>query len=170
MGRVSSSPTRSSGAWKGVLAGGAAAGVLDILFAFVFYGLRGIGPVRILQSVASGLLGKKAFEGGAATAALGAAFQLFIPTVAAAVYLGFDRAISAVRDHPVVCGLLYGIAVYGFMNLVVLPLSSIPFKPRFPIGVLVPSLLAHMFLVGLPIALAVRRFSRRASLSGRGSR
>jgi hypothetical protein len=160
MSGVSSATTRSSSAWKGILAGGVIAGVLDIVFAFVFYGLHGSPPVRILQSVASGLLGKKAFEGGAGTAALGAAFQLFIPTVAAAVYFGFDRTISAVRNHPVVSGILYGIVIYGFMNFVVLPLSAIPWKPRFPPGLLVPALLAHMFLIGLPMALAVRRFSR----------
>jgi hypothetical protein len=157
---VSFAPPRSSSAWKGILAGGVIAGVLDIVFAFVFYGLRGTPPVRILQSIASGLLGKRAFEGGAGTAALGGVLQLFIPTVAAAVYYGFDRTLPVVRKHPAVCGVLYGVVIYGFMNFVVLPLSAIPFKPRFPIGVLVPGLLAHMFLIGLPIALAVRRFSR----------
>lgn len=158
--RVNSAPPRSSSPWKGILAGGVIGGVLDIIFAFVFYGLRGTPPVRILQSVASGLLGKKAFDGGAGTAALGGVFQLFIPTVAAAVYYGFDRTLPVVRRHPAVCGVLFGVVIYGVMNFVVLPLSAIPWKPRYPIGVVIPGLLAHMFLIGLPIALAVRRFSR----------
>lgn len=51
---VSSTTTRSSGAWKGILVGGVIAGILDIIFAFIFYGLRGTPPVRILQSIASG--------------------------------------------------------------------------------------------------------------------
>ena len=152
--------TRTSGAWKGIIIGGAIAGVFDITFAFVFYGMRGTPPVRILQSISSGLLGKAAFEGGAATAALGAVFQLFIPTAAAAVYSAFDRTISAVRNHPVVSGILFGAVIYGVMNFVVLPLSAIPFKPRYDPGSLIPALLAHMFLIGLPMALAVRRFSR----------
>jgi hypothetical protein len=158
---VSSEPRRPSSAWKGILAGGAIAGLLDIIFAFVFYGLtRGLTLVRILQSVASGLLGSKAFEGGVGSAALGAFFQLFIPTVAAAVYFGFDRMFSFVRKNPVVCGILYGVVIYLFMNFVVLPLSAIPFKVRLPIAVVIPGLLAHMFIIGLPIALAIRRFSR----------
>jgi hypothetical protein len=160
MGGVGSTTKRSSGAWKGILIGGAIAGVCDIIFAFIFYGLRGTTPVRILQSVASGLLGKKAFDGGAATASLGAVFQLFIPIVAAAVYTTIDRTIASVRDHPAVSGVLYGIVIYGVMNFVVLPLSAIPWKPRFTAGLVVPALLAHMFLIGLPMALAVRRFSR----------
>ena len=158
--RVSSAPPRSSSPWKGILAGGAIAGILDIIFAFVFYGLRGTPPVRILQSISSGLLEKMAFEGGAGTAALGAVFQLIIPTVAAAVYYGFDRTLAVVRRHPAVCGVLYGVVIYLVMNFVVLPLSAIPWKQRFSVGLVVPAVLAHMFLIGLPMALAVRRFSR----------
>ena len=45
--------------WGGLLAGG-----LDITAAFVIYGVRGATPVRILQSIASGLLGVAAFQGG----------------------------------------------------------------------------------------------------------
>jgi len=43
---------------------------------------------------------------------------------------------------------------------VVLPLSAIPWKPRSTAEFVIPALLAHMFLIGLPMALAVRRFSR----------
>ena len=56
-------PRESSGAARAILWGGLLAGVGDITFAFVVW--RGIGPVRVLQSVASGLLGAAAREGGA---------------------------------------------------------------------------------------------------------
>ena len=143
---------------RAIVTGGVAAGILDITFAFIFYGLHGSTPVQILQSVASGLLGKKAFEGGAATAALGAVFQLFIPTVAAAVYYGLTRILPALRRHVIASGILFGIGVYVVMNFVVLPLSAIPFTPRHSLDMLGPALLAHMFLVGLPIALANRKY------------
>jgi hypothetical protein len=157
---MSSTAPRSSSSWKGILVGGVIAGILDILIAFVFYGSRGTPPVRILQSISSGLLGRKAFDGGAGTAALGAVFQLIIPTVAAAVYYGFDRTLPIVQKHPVACGILYGIVIYVVKNFVVQPHSAIPWKPRYTFGGVVPAVLAHMFLIGLPIALAVRRFSR----------
>lgn len=147
-------------AWKGIVAGGVIAGVLDILFAFVFYGMHGVSPGRILRSVSSGLLGRRAFEGGAGPVVLGAVCQLVIPTLAAAVYFGFDHAFAAVRRHPVLSGLLYGIVVYIVMNFVVVPLSAVPYERHFPIGMVVPAVLAHMFLVGLPIALAVRKYSK----------
>jgi hypothetical protein len=56
-------------------------------------------------------------------------------------------------------GLLYGIAVYTFMNFVVLPLSRVPPRTITPIGTTI-GLLTIMFCIGLPIALVVRRFSR----------
>jgi hypothetical protein len=143
---------------RAILTGGVIAGVLDIIFAFVFYGQKGLTPVQILQSVSSGLLGKSAFEGGATSAALGAVCQLIIPTLAAAVYFGFTEAFPALRRHAVAAGLLFGAVVYAVMNLVVVPLSAAPFKPTFPLASMLPALVAHMILVGLPIALANRKY------------
>jgi len=44
--------------WLGVFWGGLACGVLDITSALVGYGLRGVPPMRIFQSVAAGALGR----------------------------------------------------------------------------------------------------------------
>jgi hypothetical protein len=151
-------PTRPGSPLRAIVTGGVAAGLGDIIFAFIFYGAHGVTPVRILQSVASGLLGERAFEGGAATAALGAFFQLLIPTIAAAVYYGLTRVFPVLRRHAVVSGLLYGIVVYVVMNQVVLPLSAIPFTPSRKLAMVAPAVVAHMFLVGLPIAWANRKF------------
>jgi len=83
-----------------------------------------------------------------------------VATGAAALYYAASRKIALLVERPVFCGLLYGIAIYLFMNFVVLPLSAFPFKPSYPLRALIPGLLCHMFLIGLPIALAVRRYSR----------
>jgi hypothetical protein len=139
-----------------ILAGGLAAGVGDITYAFVASGIRGVGPVRVLQSVASGLLGRQAFEGGIATAALGAFLHFFIATTAAAVYFAASRKIDALVRRPVAFGLLFGGLVYFFMNFVVLPLSAIPFTRNYAPLLLAAELIGHMVLVGLPIALAAR--------------
>jgi hypothetical protein len=145
-----------------ILVAGAIAGILDITFAFVFYGFqRGISPVRILQSISSGLLGKEAYQGGLATTLLGVALHFFIATTAAAVYYAASRKLPLLVRHAVVCGLLYGAGVYAVMNLVVLPLSAYPnFKMSFEPSRLLPGLLAIMFCVGLSIALIVRRYSK----------
>ena len=54
-----------------VLWAGFACGVLDITAALVVYGYLGAKPIPLLQGIASGLLGPKAFQGGLATALLG---------------------------------------------------------------------------------------------------
>jgi hypothetical protein len=54
---------------RAIAYGALAVGVLDILDALVFFGLRGVAPIVILQSIASGVLGRTAYEGGLATAA-----------------------------------------------------------------------------------------------------
>jgi hypothetical protein len=137
--------------------GGLGAGVLDLTAAFVRWG----HPLRITQGIASGLLGPQAFQGGWGAAALGTALHFLIAFSAAAVYYGASRLLAFLTRRAVVWGFLYGIAVYMFMGWIVVPLSAFPkSKTPFSFTALVISLLTHMFCVGLPIALAVRRYSR----------
>ena len=152
-------PASRPKAARAVLWGGLLAGLGDITFAFVVNGLRGVGPVRVLQSVASGLLGAAARDGGLATAALGAVLHFLIAFVWATLYWLASRRLTVLVRHAVVCGLLYGAAVYAFMYLVVLPLSAVYFKPSFAPSAVLLNAAGHMLLVGLPIALAVRRHS-----------
>src|SRR5437870_396933 len=51
-----------------------------------------------------------------------------------------------------------GVAVYLFMNFVVLPLSAVAQRP-FVLELALVILAVHMVCVGLPIALAVRRWA-----------
>ena len=152
-------PAAGPRAARAILWGGLLAGLGDITFAFVVSGLRGVGPVRVLQSVASGLLGAAARDGGLATAALGAVLHFTIAFVWATVYWLASRKLKVLVQHPVVCGLLYGAAVYALMYLVVLPLSAAYFKPSFAPSAVLLNAAGHMLLVGLPIALAARRHS-----------
>ena len=64
------------------------------------------------------------------------------------------------RDHFIVCGLFYGIGFFLFMQLVVLPLSAYHAMGPYQYRGLVQGLLAHMFLIGLPIAFSLNKLSR----------
>jgi hypothetical protein len=152
-------PADKPRAGRAIVWGGLLAGVGDITFAFVVSGLRGVGPLRVLQSVASGLLGRAAAEGGLATAALGALLHFLIAFVWAAVYWLASRRLKVLARHPVVCGLLYGVVVYFFMYFVVLPLSAIYFPLTRTASSILLNAAGHMLLVGLPIALATSKFS-----------
>jgi len=140
--------------------GGLIAGTLDITAAFLTAWFRaGVTPVRVLQFVASGLLGAASFNGGTKTVLLGLALHFLIATVATAVFYFASRKLLVLIEHPVVFGLLYGVVVYVVMNFAVLPLSRIQPRPMTLTGFTI-GILTLMLCIGLPIALIVRRFSR----------
>jgi hypothetical protein len=148
--------TRLSGR-QAVLYGTLAVGTLDALDAIVFFGLRsGARPIRIFQSIASGLLGRSSYQGGLKTAALGLALHYFIAFGIVITYFLVSRRVRLLTRHPVICGLLYGIVAYGVMNVIVLPLSKIGPPSLPPAPILANGLLIHMFGVGLPSALFAR--------------
>jgi uncharacterized membrane protein YagU involved in acid resistance len=113
-----------------------------------------------MQSIASGLLGDSSYTGGAKTAVLGVALHFLIATVATAVFYVAARTLRFLLGHAIIAGLLYGVAVYLFMNFVVLPLSAVPQRGAPPLSGRIIGLLVIMFCVGLPISVIVHRFSR----------
>lgn len=152
-----------SGMGMAMFWGGLICGVLDIGYAFALYGARGISPIRLLDGIARGLIGLAALRGGAAAALLGLLLHFTIAFGAAVTYCLASRKFTWMIRHAFASGLLFGVAVYFFMNFIVIPLSQIH---RWPvIGTLFfVNLIEHMFIVGLPIALAARRFMGRADV------
>jgi hypothetical protein len=134
------------------------AGVLDISSAFTLGYPKGIGPTRVLQGVAAGLVGREsATKGGLAMAALGLAIHFFIAFLVATVFYVASRKLVFLTRHAVISGLLYGVVVYAFMYWIVMPLAYPVVHPSLSRDV--TAVCVHMFLIGLPIALIVRRFS-----------
>jgi uncharacterized membrane protein (GlpM family) len=131
-------------------------GILDITDAIVFFGLRnGVRPIRIFQSIAAGLLGRDSFSGGIKTAILGGFLHFFIAFAIVTTFVLVSERLPALRRHAIAYGLAYGVAVYLFMNLVVLPLSLVG-KPTFVLPVVINGVLIHMFGIGLPSSLFAR--------------
>jgi len=152
---------KQNGRARAIVAGGLAAGLLDLVDALVAYKLAfGMSPVVIYQFVASGLLGKAAYAGGPAMALLGLAIHFLIAFTAAAVFVLASERLPQLRRDAVGWGLAFGLAVFAVMSFVVIPLSRIGASTP-PLPLLVNGVLGHAFLVGLPIALAARRFLGR---------
>ena len=151
--------TAAAHALTALLAGGAAA-TIDILFAFAFFGWQlGATPQRVLQSVASGLLGPAAFTGGAAAAALGLAAHYGILIVAAAFYLAASLRLAGLNRRPLAGGVAFGVAIYIAMTFVIVPLSAAHMRPLTVNMVSIGQFAIHPVL-GLAIALVVRARSR----------
>jgi hypothetical protein len=141
---------------RAILWGGLIAGVLDAVDGVVAFGFKGLNPIQVLQYIASGLLGPASFQGGLITAALGTVFHFFIAFVAAAVYVLTSQRITILKRRAVLFGVLYGVAVYSFMNYAVLPLSAVGPSP-FSLGLFLNGVFGHALFVGLPIALYARK-------------
>ena len=138
---------------KTIVMGGLVAGTLDGIDAVVSVRVRGISIVRLFQFIASGLMGEKAFRGGLRTVALGCALHFLIATGAAAVYYALSFKTPALLRRPVLCGPVYGLAVYCFMHYLVVPLSSAPVQPAPTPYWILNQVFSHTIFVGLPIAL-----------------
>src|SRR5438094_422863 len=87
-----------------ILAGGLVAGAFDLTTAFITYGWG------VPRAIASGLLGARAFQGGAATWILGVILHFVIAFSAATTYCLASRRLGFLREHFFVCGLFFGIA------------------------------------------------------------
>jgi len=144
---------------KAIVSAGTICGVMDITAALVVYGIMGAKPLRLLQGIAAGMLGSSSYSGGLLTAFLGLVLHFAIAFGAATVFYLASRGIRFLIDQAVLSGVLYGIAVYFFMQWIVIPLSHArrnPFSLRF----MIIGIIIHIFCVGLPIALSVRKYGR----------
>lgn len=140
-----------------IVVGGLIVGALDLIYAILVYSPQ--KPIRIPQTIASGILGMKSYSGGAQTAALGVVLHFFIALGAATVYYLVSRRFEILVHRVVLFGLIYGALVYLFMHLIVLPLSAVP-KGHMPLIYAACEFVEHWFCVGLPIAFSVRHYSR----------
>ncbi len=155
-------------AFETIVYGGLVVGVLDILDAIFFFGwYRQMSAVSVLQSVAGGLYGRAAFEGGTKTAVLGLCLHFLNATLFATAFYFLSRFLPILIRHAVIAGLSYGVAAHLVMSYIVLPLSA--YGPRTrpsPWPVHVNSYVGHALLVGLPIALIAAWSAKRRNRAG----
>lgn len=150
------------GVVKATLVGGLIAGALDITYACTHYALVfGTPPMRILQSVAAGALGREAAVGGGwGTATVGLALHMLIALGMALVFVLAASRVRALTQFWPISALVYGLLLYVAMNYVIVPSSAAgsggPPEGQFFWG----ALFAHVALVAAPITLAARRYLR----------
>ena len=155
-------PAVGRASWTQVLLAGLAIGTLDLLFACGFWGIGyGVPPIRILHSIAAGVLGPAARESGLAGAALGAACHYFIATCMATAYWLAALRMPALQQRPLVYGVAYGLVLYAFMAWVLVPLSNAPAGKSMPIAWTLSSVAMHA-LIGVLCA-----WFARSALRGR---
>jgi hypothetical protein len=156
----SSGLKKRSSAILAIAVGGLIAGTLDLLQACVQLGWD------IPLTVAGGILGPRADQGGAGTYLLGVFLHFFIALSAAAVYYAASRKLLFLTEYPLLCGLYFGATVKLVMHLIVLPLSALHEVGPYSVHSLIVGLLQKMIVIGLPISYSVRRFAKQKSGPG----
>ena len=137
--------------------GGLIAGTLDITQALILFGSR------VPLGISAALLGKTAERAGpqALIYVLGLVLHYSIATTWTAAYYLASRKLTFMTEHPIVCGLLYGMVVECVMSYVVLPLSALHAVGPYELKDVLLGLSVHMITIGLPIALTVSWFAKR---------
>ncbi|MEQ1929714.1 MAG: hypothetical protein ABL957_04160 [Parvularculaceae bacterium] len=153
-----------SGMVRAGLGAGLAGGILDFAAASIVYPLAypGLKIMRIWQSVAEGVLGKAAYDGGLRTAVLGAGLHFVIALCAGMTLAAVMSRAEIFRRLWPVSGALYGVSMYCFMQLVVLPLSQVGVKHP-DAKALAIGLGIHILVFGLGSALVASRLLKRTA-------
>ncbi len=155
--KIDLSPTLTAILWGGLLGG-----TIDVFTAALIYLTS---PVVILYAIASGLLGKPAFAGGASVAVLGLLLQWGMSLIIAGIYMFAAARLGFVNRHWQASGVGAGVVIYFIMNDVVRPLSAAwppnPWSAPVDWTKFVENMLA-MILYGLILAF----FTQRAASKG----
>ena len=132
-----------------------ATNIIKTIIKIYFQYLR---TVHLLQFGASGVLGEVAFHGGWAIAGFGLALHFGI-NFTFLFYL-ISLRIDFISHRPIIAGMALGIIVFIVMKFIVLPLSAFLFPINLKPLSTITNLLSHIFLFGIPIAVAVSKASR----------
>ncbi len=149
-----------------ILQAGLLAGSLDIITACVqYYVVTGKNPLKVLNFIASGLLGKEALGKGVYVnewwlPVTGLLLHFVIAFSFTVFFYWVYPLIRAVAKNRTITGLLYGIFVWCVMNLAVLPLVM---GAKFPSDwwKAAQSMLILMVMIGLPISFIIGKYYDR---------
>jgi hypothetical protein len=139
--------------------GGLVAGTIDIAQALILFGWQ------VPLGISAALIGGHAVRAGPLVPLwiLGLILHYGIATTWTAAFYVASRHLPFMTEHPLVCGLLYGIVVELCMSYIVLPLSALHAAGPYQLKSILLGLSVHMITVGLPIAYTVRYFTRNRS-------
>jgi len=140
-----------------IIAAWLVAGTLDLSAAVTQTIIMGRDPLKMLQYISSGLLGKDAFAGGITYSFLGIALHYFIALMWTILFFLVYPKMEWLSQNRVVTGILYGTFVWLIMNRIVVPLSRIPGGP-FNLKNALIGLSIIIVAIGLPLSFMAYRY------------
>ena len=136
-------------------------GTLDILAAFLYYFIKtGNNPLRVLKFVAGGIFGEKAFKGDSSMYFFGLLFHYLIAFCFTIFFFMVISGIVFLKNNLLLRGILYGLFVWTIMNLLVVPLSSLPGRPFDPMNAII-NMLILILCIGIPLSYLERSKNKK---------
>lgn len=132
------------------------AGTLDILSAMAYVLIAGKNPLAVPVGIASAIW-PGALRAGLPALVVGLLLHFAIMLVMVIVFVAAARRINWLSAQPVASGVLYGLALWAVMNLIVLPLRWPALFPHFTAISVAEQLFSHIVLVGVPLAWLTSR-------------
>ena len=135
------------------------AGTLDILSAIIIYDLimHRVTTMQILDGIAAALFGKTIVGNTIIMAVIGLILHYFITFCFVVFYFLVYLRIRFLQKNTIISGLIYGIAVWCIMNLIVVPVTtSNHYHFLFP--AFLRQVLPLIFCIGLPISFITANY------------
>ncbi len=155
-----------------IIIAGLIAGTIDILSAFTMvFSRSGKSPLPVLNYIASAIFGaEEAYGGGPAMMAIGLLMHYMIAFGWTILFFLLYPKLSILRGNKIVVGLVYGIFVWGMMNLILVPfltrIPRVPFEMMTKSAYLtnaVINCIILMYAIGLPVSIVANRYYSRSS-------
>jgi len=149
---------RGNSLLQAILWAGFICGSLDITFACIdAYTRSGATPERVLRYVASGLLGKEAFQGSGWFAIAGLLIHYAIAYTFTIFFFLVYPAIKVLWINRAITGIMYGIFVWLVMNLAVVPFTRVP-KGTFHLDRALLGGFILIIAIGLPLSFLAHKY------------
>ena len=146
---------------KKIILIGSLVGSLDALAAVInAYFSFGLMPYRVFQYIASGLLGQKAYQSQTLPVSLGVIIHFSIAITVTYIFYQAYKRFGKASTPKFLLGSMYGIGIWLVMNYIVIPFSLIGTYPKNPIQIVI-GLLIHIFVIGIPIEVLIRRIVKK---------
>jgi hypothetical protein len=145
-----------------IIRAGLIVGTLDITSAFIYYMIKS-GKSDfwvVLKFVASGAFGKSASIGGGLMIALGLVFHYIIAFSFTILFFLLYPKLAILSKNRIIAGIVYGLFIWAFMNLVVVPLSNVVHRLFNPVNMLI-NMAILVVLIGIPLSFMANAYYRK---------
>lgn len=142
-----------------ILKAGLIVGTLDILSAFIYVFIKtgNFIPLGILKFIASGIFGKDAASGGSFMALAGLIIHYCIAFTFTMIFFWLYSRVKALSKAKIITGIIYGIFIWIIMNLIILPLTNVAYRP-FNIVNAIINIGILIICIGIPLSFMAASF------------